>query len=122
MIAMFVGLAALFGTVTYLMHRDRGWTWMSVSLAVITVVFGLGSILESLLLRIELTDEALVATDLRGTKRYAIADIERVEEAKGCPTAILLKDGRWVKLPSVGSNLGNSIRAWLKQSRSSVES
>jgi hypothetical protein len=28
-----------------------------------------------------------------------------------------LKGGRWVKLPSVGGNLGNSVRAWLKNAR-----
>jgi hypothetical protein len=35
--------------------------------------------------------------------------------AKGSPPAILLKQGRWVKLPSVGRSVGNSMRAWLRQ-------
>jgi hypothetical protein len=42
-----------------------------------------GSIIESLVLRIELTDDALIATDLRGRRRYDIATIDRIEEAKG---------------------------------------
>ncbi|MGH7467994.1 MAG: hypothetical protein ACRENP_08410 [Longimicrobiales bacterium] len=54
-------------------------------------------------------------TDLRGQRRYAVTAIERIEEARGGPPAILLKNGRWVKLPSVGNNLGNSVRAWLMQ-------
>jgi hypothetical protein len=40
-----------------------------------------------------------------------------VEEARGVPTMLLLSQGRAVKLPSVGSSLGNSIRAWLKYGR-----
>lgn len=49
------------------------------------MILGLGSIIESLVLRIELTDDALIATDLRGRRRYDIALIDRIEEAKGCP-------------------------------------
>ena len=79
------------------------------------MVLGLGSIVESLVLRIELTDDAMLVTDLRGHKRYSIEDIDRIGEAKGGPPALLLKGGRWVKLPSVGSDLGNSVRRWLKQ-------
>jgi hypothetical protein len=83
-----------------------------------TLIIGPGSIIESLVLRIELTDEALIATDLRGRRRYDIATIGGIEEAKGCPPALLLKDGSFVKLPSVGDNVGNSVRSWLKQSKS----
>jgi hypothetical protein len=64
--------------------------------------------------RVLLTDDAMLVTDLRGRRSYSITDIVRVEEAKGVPTAILLTSGQWVKLPSVGIGLGNSIRAWLK--------
>jgi PH (Pleckstrin Homology) domain-containing protein len=97
-------------TMTY---RERGWNWVSVVLACMTVV-GVGGIIESLVLRVRLTDDALLVTDLRGRRRYDVTDIAGVHEAKGVPTAIQLADGRWVKLPSVGSSLGNSIRAWLK--------
>jgi hypothetical protein len=59
----------------------------------------------------------MVVRDLRGRRRYPIADIEGIEEAKGVAPALRLKGGRWVKLPSVGGNLGNSVRAWLKNAR-----
>ena len=109
-----VGCTALFATGAVMTYRARGWTWVSIFLAAATVVFGFGSIIETLVLRIELTDDAMIVTELRGRRRYAMADIERIEEAKGVPPALLLKDGRWVKLPSVGDNLGNAVRAWLK--------
>jgi len=110
-----VGATALFAAGACASYFHAGWNWVSIGLAAATVVFGFGGILESLILRIELTDDALLVTDLRGRRRYGIADIERIEEARGGPPAIRLKDGTWVKLPSVGSDLGNSVRAWLKQ-------
>jgi hypothetical protein len=94
-------------------YRLRGWSWVSIGLTLGSIM-GLAGVIETLALKISLTDDAMLVTDYRGRRRYAMADIARVEEAKGVPTAILLKDGRWVKLPAVGSDLGNSIRAWLR--------
>ena len=110
-------VTAMFATGAVVTYGQRGWTWVSVGMALATIFIGLGSIVESFLLRIELTDDALIATDLTGRKRYPIADIEGVEDGKGGPPAIKLTSGRWAKLPSVGSNVGNSVRSWLKQSR-----
>ena len=114
MFMVMVGCTALFAIGTVMTYRARGWTWESMGMAAATVGLGFGSIIETLLLRIELTDDAMIVTELSGRRRYAMADIERIEEAKGVPPALLLKDGRWVKLPSVGNNLGNSVRAWLR--------
>lgn len=94
-------------------YRLRGWYWVSIVLTC-GLVLALAGVIESFALKVQLTDEAMFVTDYRGRRRYPLTDIVRVEQAKGVPTAILLKDGRWVKLPAVGSDLGNSIRAWLK--------
>jgi len=110
-----VFVALLFATGAVMTYRDRGWNWVSIGLACATVA-GVGAIVESLVLRVRLTDDALFVTDLRGRRRYPLADITGVEEAKGVPTTLLLANGRWVSLPAVGSSLGNSIRAWLKHS------
>jgi hypothetical protein len=112
---VFIALTAFFALGAWMTYRERGWGWLSITLACATVVLGFGSILESLILRIELTDDAMLVTELMGRKRYSKSDIDRIGEAKGTPPALLLKGGRWVKLPSVGSDLGNSVRAWLKE-------
>ena len=114
MTALMVGVTLLFAVVAYGAYRSRGWNWVSISIALVAGILGVASIAESLVLRIELTDDAMLVTDLTGRKRFAIGDIERISEEKGGPPAILLKDGRWVKLPSVAANFGNSVRAWLK--------
>jgi hypothetical protein len=95
--------------------RERGWSWVSVGLAGMTVL-SVAAIVEAVVSRVQLTDEALLVTDLRGRRAYPVTNIAGVEEAKGVPTTLILSDGRGVKLPPVGSSLGNSIRAWLKHS------
>jgi hypothetical protein len=112
MTLLVVFCALLFAAGAVMTYRLRGWNWVSIGLGLMTVV-GIGGIIETLILRVRLTDDALEVTDLRGRRRYRRSEIARVEEAKGAPTAILLAEGGWVKLPSVGSSMGNSIRAWL---------
>jgi hypothetical protein len=115
MTVLIVGVTLIFAVVAFGAYRNRGWNWVSISMAFVAAIFGVGGVVESLVLRIELTDDAMVVTDLTGRTRFPIGDITRISEEKGGPPAILLKDGRWVKLPSVGSDLGNSVRSWLKQ-------
>ena len=115
MTLLFVAPTALFAAGAVTTYRASGWTWVSIGLAAATLLLGFGSIVESLILRIELADDEMRVTELTGRRRYAINDLERIEEARGCPPALLLKDGTWVTLPSVGSGLGNSVRAWLKR-------
>jgi hypothetical protein len=116
MLLVFVALTALFAVGAWMTYRDRGWQWVSIGLAGATVILGLGSIIETLVLRIELTDDAMIVTELTGRKRYAKTDIDRVAEAKGSPAVLVLKNGRLIKLPSVASDLGNSVRSWKKTS------
>jgi hypothetical protein len=103
----------LFAAGAAMTYRERGWNWVSATLACMTVL-SVGGIVETLVFRVRLTDDALLVTDLRGRRSYPVADIVGVGEGKGVPTSIRLADGRWVHLPPVGSSLGNSIRAWLK--------
>lgn len=114
MLLLFVGLTALFGAGTWTTYRQGGWGWTSIALACATVGLGFGSILENLVLRIELTDDAMLVTELTGRRRYSKSDIDGIHEAKGVSPTLLLKGGRLAKLPSVASDLGNSVRAWLK--------
>ena len=101
-IVFFAGLIALFAVGAYVTYRERGWTWVSVGLALAAVFLGLGSIIETLVLRIELTEDALLVRDLRGRRRYGRNDIERVTQEKGVP-------------PDPAARLPNSVRAWLKR-------
>ena len=115
MVIISVLVTVLFATGAVMTYRERGWNWVSVGLACMTV-FSVGGIAESLILCVRLTDDALIVTDLRGRRSYRLADIAGVYEAKGVPTMLLLADGKRVELPSVGSDIGNSIRSWLKHS------
>jgi hypothetical protein len=113
-ILLSVASTVLFGALAFWTVRTHGWTWLSVGALGLTIL-GAAGIAEGLVTRIELTDDALVVTSLRGRRRYALTVIRRVEESRGVPPAVLLEDGRWVRLPAVGTSIGNSIRAWLEQ-------
>ena len=112
-LVMYVLITALFASGSHFLWRVEGWSWGAVTLAVMVIV-GLGAMVETLVLRITLTNEALIVRDLRGTRAYAKSDIAGIAEAKGTPPSLRLRDGRWVKLPSVSNSLGNSVRAWLR--------
>jgi hypothetical protein len=114
MVGLMIVLTLGFAAGAIFTYRTAGWTWVSVGFALATVVLGFGSVIESLVQRIELTDDAVVVTRLTGVQRIPRESIERVAEAKGVAPALLLRSGQWVKLPSVGSYVGNSIRSWLK--------
>ena len=107
-----VVVAGIFAAGAVMTWRAGGWSWVSIGLAGGTVA-GLAAIVEALVLRVQLTGDAIIVTDLRGRRQYARADISAVEEARGEPTVLVLADGRVVKLPAVGRSVGNSIRAWL---------
>src|SRR5688572_2487835 len=51
---LYVGLTALFAAGALVTYRQGGWSWVSLGLAFAAAVLGLGSILESFILRIEL--------------------------------------------------------------------
>lgn len=110
---MYVLITALFASGSHFLWRVEGWSWGAITLAAMVAV-GLGAIVETLVLRIHLTNDALIVRDLRGTRSYARRDIAGIAEAKGTPPSLRLRDGRWIKLPSVTNSLGNSVRAWLK--------
>jgi hypothetical protein len=113
---LFYALLTLFLAAGAVMtYRQRGLNWVSGTLAGATVL-GLGAIIESLILRIQLTDDALVVTELRGRRRYPMKEIAGIAEGKGVSPTLLLTEGRVVRLPSVAGSLGNSVRAWLKGS------
>ena len=115
LVVLMVVATLLFAAGAVVTYRDRGWTWVSVSLA-FTILLGIGGVIETLVVRVQLTDDALIITDLKGRHRYPAAEIERIEEARGVAPAILLTNGRWVTLP-VGDSIGNSVRAWLRHVR-----
>lgn len=112
-VILYVLITALFATGAYSVWREDGWSWVSIGLAGMAVL-SVGAIAETFVLRIRLTDDALIVRDLRGTRVYAKEDIETIAEAKGTPPNLRLRNGTWVRLPSVTSSLGNSVRAWLK--------
>jgi hypothetical protein len=112
LIAMNIGAAVLFALAGIVTYRDRGWTWVSIGMAIATLL-GLVGVIERLVVRVQLDEDSLTVRTLRGERRYAKADIERLEEERGAAPALRLRSGTWLRLPAVDSGLGESVRTWL---------
>jgi hypothetical protein len=99
----------------WIQYRTRG-PGLGLIGAVALVVFGVLAIVETLSLKVELTDDAVHITKWWVRRSYARDSIVRFTNEKGVSAAFLLADGRWVKLPPVDAS-GNSFRAWLRAGR-----
>jgi hypothetical protein len=116
-----VAVAALVPAIgAWMTFRERGLGLLSVGLAAVAVL-GVGGILEAISLRVELSDDALHVTRWWVRRSYPRESIARVTHEKGVDPAMQLTDGRWVKLPSVGVHMANSIRAWLRAKEGALD-
>ena len=68
MVGIMIALTLGFAAGAIFTYRTAGWTWVSVGFALATLVLGVGSVIESLVQRIELTDDAVVVTRLTGER------------------------------------------------------
>ena len=112
----FVGIVAvtvlLFAGGTWIAYDARGLHPLTLASAVLTVIGAL-AVIEVVVDRVVLTDDALHVIRIWARRTYAKTDIVRVTSEKGVPMALQLADGRWAKLPPVDAS-PNSIRAWLR--------
>jgi hypothetical protein len=93
---------------------DRFKIWI----APVYILLGALGLADLLLSRITLGGDYLRIVSGFRSKRILRADIDRVTWAAGCGASLILRDGKGVRLPSVGRNaqgLANTIRAWLKR-------
>ncbi|HSF17857.1 MAG TPA: hypothetical protein VLK65_20120, partial [Vicinamibacteria bacterium] len=112
-----LGAALLFVAGFVATYVSRGLNPIALGFAALSVLAILG-VLEALTLRVVLDVDALRVSKLWSTKAYPRSDIRSVTWAKGCPVSLGLADGRWVRLPEVGTSsqgVVNTIRAWLKR-------
>ena len=78
------------------------------------VAIALAGVMETIMQRVVLTDDALHVVLPWSRRIYPRSKIQNVSSEKASPTMIQLSDGKWVKLPPVGHYVANSIRAWLR--------
>ncbi len=81
-------------------------------------LLALVGVVDAAVSRIALEPDALRIVSLLSERRYARREVERVTSEGGAGVALLLTNGTWVKLPSLGrdrESTTNTIREWLKQ-------
>jgi hypothetical protein len=110
---MLVGVAAvLFAVGAWYTYSSRGlhlWTLGAVAMAIVGVV----AVIEVIVDRVVLTDNAVHIIRIWSRRRYEKSQIVSVTQMKGTPVSLKLADGSWAHLPSVAVH-PNTIRAWLR--------
>jgi hypothetical protein len=114
-----VGVAAvLFAVGAWYTYSSRGlhlWTLGAVAMAIVGIV----AVIEVIVDRVVLTDNAIHVIRIWSRRRYEKSQIVGVTQMKGTPVSLKLADGRWAHLPSVALH-PNTIRAWLRTSTSDL--
>jgi hypothetical protein len=83
-------------------------------------VFGVLGIIETILTRVELHDNHIVAIGLFTRRTYPRDQITSVSWAKGSPVSLKLNGTTWAHLPNTGHSsqkVVGAIRAWLNEGR-----
>ena len=115
--------AALFIAGFAFTYSQRGWTWVSLSFAGLTLI-GIGGVIEVATSRVVLHDDRLECGNLWSRTRIPAGDIASVSWEKGGGVFVTLQTGGFAKLPELGYNsqgLTNTVRAWLKRRRAEGE-
>lgn len=108
--------ALLFATGAWYTYSSRGlhlWTLGTVAMAIVGIV----AVIEVIVDRVVLTDNALHVIRIWSRRRYDRSQIVSVTQMKGTPVSLKLTDGSWAHLPSVAVH-PNTIRAWLRTTSS----
>jgi len=102
----------------------RGPGWPAVAFGVLCLVGALG-MLDVARRRIVLRRGEVRIVSMWSERVYSRETIDSVTWESGVGVALKLASGDWVRLPELGRNsqsVANTIRAWLKQTRSEGES
>jgi len=81
-------------------------------------VFGVLGIVETIVTRVELHDDHIVAVAFFTRRTYPRDEITSVTWAKGSPVSLRIKGTTWAHLPNTGHSsqkLVGAIRAWLNE-------
>lgn len=114
-VMILVVTAGSIATATYF-YRQEGLTWISAFFVGFSM-FGIAGVIESFLAYIRLEETQIRFRETLRETAVPKDDIERVTWEAGCGVSLLLRSGKWVKVPDLGHDsqgLTNSIRAWLK--------
>lgn len=97
----------------FLLYAQDGVTWIFLSFMVFSVL-GILAFVETASSYIVIDHSELRMRRTFRSHTVRKEEIESVSRAKGCPTLLIMRDGRKIELPDLGvAGVDNSIRAWL---------
>lgn len=86
-------------------------SWCVTGIAII----GIAGVATSTTQRVTLTSDSLEVRTLARRVSYPRATIERVAQERGSPPALLLSDGKWVRLFELDTRSIRQIRSWINE-------
>jgi hypothetical protein len=102
--------------------RRPGESIATIGFAVLVLLFVAG-LAEALSNRIVLEHDRLDVRNRFKRKVVLASDVTRVVAEKGVPIALQLRDGRWYKIPSLGTGpQPNTLRAWVRRNQGGAPS
>ncbi len=104
-IKVIVGVSLLVFVAILITALQTGIATAYVAIAIGMVAFAALAFVECFIARVDVEPNAVAIKTLFGTKRIHLSDVEKVS-AEGGRTSLLMKTGKWKKLPEwIGSNM-----------------
>jgi len=98
-------------------YLDNGFDFWTLCYIVLFIL-GIASTADCFISKAILSEDSLTIIALQGRVSYPREDIESVVAEKGCPIALKMQDGSWVKLTMGSAPIKpTSLRNWLRRNK-----
>ena len=96
-------------------YRDNGFDFWTICYIVLFII-GIASIADCFISKAILSEDSLTIIALQGRVSYPREDIVSMVAEKGCPIALKMQDGSWVKLTMGSASIKTaSLRKWIRE-------
>ena len=98
-------------------YRDNGFDFWTISYIVLFII-GIAGTADCFVSKAILSEDSLTIIALQGRVSYPREGIESMVAEKGCPIALKMQDGSWVKLTMGSASIKTtSLRKWIKEKK-----
>ena len=99
-------------------YHDNGFDFWTICYTILFLL-GIAGTADCFISKAILSEDSLTIIALQGRISYPREDIESMVAEKGCPIALKMQDGSWVKLTMGSASIKTtSLRKWLRETKS----
>ena len=98
-------------------YRDNGFDVWTLCYIVLFIL-GIAATADCFISKAILSEDSLTIIALQGRVSYPREDIESMVAEKGCPIALKMQDGSWVKLTMGSATIKTTpLRNWIRENK-----